>query len=175
MRLILLSFAFALTALAHASAGQLTVAIIQYGQLKTIEDLNAAFAGQKLYEVTDSNRTISKVSDLKAGDVLFAQTIAASSGSPFASTTRLNNNRADVEGKLSDGRISVTVDLSEGIKAGLRNFQKRVYTGSGSLSGGSPVILSMRQIHGKSPSITKNQVKMDSFDLTIVLVAQYTP
>jgi hypothetical protein len=54
-------------------------------------------------------------------------------GSQFSTSTRLKNSSADVEVNLGAGTISVAISLMEGVKAGLRSFQKKVYTGSGPL------------------------------------------
>jgi hypothetical protein len=58
-------------------------------------------------------------------------------GSQFSTSTRLKNSSADVEVNLGAGTISVAISLMEGVKAGLRSFQKKVYTGSGPLPPGS--------------------------------------
>ncbi len=68
---------------------------------------------------------------LKGGYVIFAQSIGTSPGSKFASTTRLKNDRVDVEGQLGSGNVSVSITTVEGVKAGLRSIESRVYTGSG--------------------------------------------
>jgi hypothetical protein len=75
---------------------------------------------------------------------------------------------------MSAGTISVSISLMEGVKAGLRTFQKKVYTGSGPLPPGSPHVLGVRQIKGRSPNVLKGQTKMESYFLTTVVLAQYT-
>jgi hypothetical protein len=70
---------------------------------------------------------------------------------------------------------SIALSLMEAIKAGLRTFQKKVHTGAGPLSAGSPRVLSFRQMRGRSPNLVKDQTKMQSFFLTTIMVAQYVP
>ena len=62
----------------------------------------------------------------------------------------------------------------EGVKAGLRSFQKKVYTGSGPLPPGSPDAPGVRQLKGRFPNVAKGQTKMESYFLTTVVLGQYT-
>ncbi|MFZ4681216.1 MAG: hypothetical protein ACOYMS_01840 [Terrimicrobiaceae bacterium] len=175
MRKLLVFLAPLLLSLANLSAGRLDVAVIQFPEEKTFEELATAFSAESLYEMTNSNRTLTQDAYLKGGYVLFAQSLAASPGSGINSATRIKDTRADIEGQLGSGHVTLTISLMEGIKAGLRSFQKKTYSGSGPLPAGGPRILSMKQIKGKAPSNVKGQTSMERYNLTIVVVAQYTP
>jgi len=173
MRSILVNLLAAYSTVATLVAGRLDVAIIQFPEEKAPAELESALAKANLSEMTNADRTRTTQPYLKGGYVLFAQRLPASPGSSFWTATRLKNASAEVEGRLGAGRISVSISLMEGAKAGLRTFQKKVYTGSGALPSGPPRLLAVRQIHGRSPSIIKGQTKMESYHLTVV-VAQYT-
>jgi len=175
MRTILVNLLAAYSTLATLLAGRLDVAIIQFPEEKAPAELENALAKVNLFEMTNADRTRTTQPYLKGGYVLFAQRLAASPGSSFSTATRLKNASADVEGHLGAGNISVSVSLMEGVKAGLRTFQKKVYNGSGALPPGSPHVLSVRQIRGQSPSVIKGHAKMESYHLTTVLAAQYAP
>jgi hypothetical protein len=107
--------------------------------------------------------------------VLFAQRLPASPGSVLSTATRLKNASAEVEGRLGAGSVSVSISLMEGVRAGVRTFQKKVFSGSGALPPGSPRVLGVRQIRGRFPSIAKGQTKMETYHQTTVVVAQYAP
>jgi len=175
MRTILVNFIAACSGLATLIAGRLDVAVIQFPEEKAPTELESALAKVDLFEMTNADRTRTTHPYLKGGYVLFAQRFPASLGSSFSTVTRLKNASADVEGHLGGGSISVSISLMEGVRAGLRTFQKKVYTGSGPLPPGSSHVLGVRQIRGRSPSVVKGQTKMESYFLTIVVVAQYVP
>ena len=175
MRKLIAVLAPFLLTMANLTAGRLAVAVIQFPEEKTLEELSTAFSAERLSEMTNANRTLTQEASLKGGYVLFAQSLAASPGSSINSATRIKDTRADIEGQLGSGRVSLTISLMEGIKAGLRSFQKKTYAGSGPLPAGAPRILSMKQIKGKAPSHVKGQTTMERYNLTIVVVAQYTP
>jgi len=175
MRALLLSALAGLLAFAHASAGRLDIAVIQFPEQKTPEQLDAALAHVRLFEISDSNRTMTKEDALKGGYVLFAQSVPAAPGSTFNTSTRIRDDRADVEGQLAAGSVSVTVTMRSGVKAGLRRFEKFVYTGSGSLPAGAPRVLSIRQVTGKSPNLVKGQGRVEVYNYTTAVIAQYTP
>jgi len=170
-----LSLVLLVLTLASASAGRLDVAVVQFPDPKTLEQLNAALSGTSLFELTNSNRTMTGEADLKGGTVIFAQSITTGANGGFGSSTRLGDKRADVSGTLSGGSVSVKIEIIEGVKAGLRSFQNKIFSGNGSLSGGSPQVLSMRIIRGKAPSVTKGQAKMVSYELSTAVIAQYVP
>ena len=161
--------------LAPLSAGRLDIAVIQFPETKTAGELNAALAGQSLFEITNSNRTMTKESYLKGGYVLFAQSLTVNRGSAFSSVTRIKNERADVQGTLSANTLSLSIELMEGVKAGLRSFQNKLYSGSAALPSGAPSVLSIRTIRGKAPKVNKGIAKMETYELTTATIAQYTP
>lgn len=175
MRTILLPLLAVFAATLNLSAGRLDVAVIQFPELKNAEELEAALANANLAELADADRTRTDVSYLKGGTVLFAQSLGASPGTKFASSTRLRNQKAEVEGQLGSGTVSVAITTTEGVKAGLRSVESRVYNGQGSLPAGSPRVLSIRQIKGKAPHVEKGQAKMKTYDLSTAIIAQYTP
>ena len=175
MRSMLVNLLAAYSTVATLVAGRLDVAIIQFPEEKASAELENALAKVNLSEMTNADRTRTSQPYLKGGYVLFAQRLPASPGSSFWAATRLKNASAEVEGHLGAGSVSVSVSLMEGVKAGLRTFQKNVYTGSGALPQGSPRLLGIRQIRGRFPSIVKGQSKIESYHLTTVVVAQYTP
>jgi len=175
MRTFPVVLALVLLTLTNLTAGRLDVAVIQFPEEKTPEELAAAFASANLVELTNANRTVTKESYLKGGYVLYAQSLPATPGAAFSLSTRIKDARADIEGRLGSGSVSVAISLMEGVKAGLRNFEKKNYAGAGALPAGAPRVLSIRQISLKSPSVVKGQAKIERSTLTTVLVAQYTP
>jgi hypothetical protein len=56
-----------------AFASQIDLALIQFPEPKTAEELNEALAKVNLIEITNSNRTMTKQRALQNGTVLFAQ------------------------------------------------------------------------------------------------------
>jgi hypothetical protein len=173
MRLILVNLLAACASLATLLAGRLDLAVVQFPEEKGPAEHEQALGSVKLFELTNSDRTRSNQAYLKGGTVLFAQRLSALSGSQFSTSTRLKNSSADVEGSLGRGTISISISLMEGVKVGLRTFEKKVYTGSGSLSSGPPRVLGVRQFKGRFPSVVKGQTKMESYFLTTVVLAQY--
>jgi hypothetical protein len=175
MRTILVRLLVACSTVASLVAGRLDIAVIQFPEEKKPAELESALPKVNLFEMTNADRTRTDQPYLKGGTVLFAQRFPVSPGSNFQTTTRLKNASAHVEGRLEAGRVSVSVSLTEGIRAGLRSFQKKVYAGSGLLPPGPPKLLSVRQVSGRFPRITKGQTKMESYHLTTVVIAQYSP
>lgn len=173
MRPIFVNLLAAFSTLASLVAGHLDVAVIQFPEEKTLAELQSALAKVNLYEITNADRTRTTEPYLKGGYVLFAQRLPASPGSTFTTATRLKNASAHVEGYFGPGNLSVSISIMEGVKAGLRTFQKKTYTGSGSLPPGSPHVLGIRQFQGRLPSVVKGAAKMESYFLTTVVVAQY--
>jgi hypothetical protein len=173
MRTILVNLLTGCYCLATVMAGQLDVAVVQFPEEKTPAELEKALAKVDLFELTNADRTRTAHAYLKGGYVLFAQRLPASPGSSFSTLTRLKNASGDLEGHMSTGTISVSVSLMEGVKEGLRTFQKKVYTGSGPLRPGSPHVLGVRQIKGHAPNVVKGQTKMERYFLTTVVLAQY--
>ena len=172
---MLIGLLAAYSSVATLVAGRLDLAIIQFPEEKASAELENALAKVNLSEIANADRTRTTQPYLKGGYVLFAQRLAVSPGSGFWTATRLKNASAEVEGHLGAGSVSVSISLMEGVKAGLRTFQKKVYTGSGPLAPDLPRLLGVRHIHGRSPSFVKGQTKMESYHLTTVVVAQYAP
>jgi hypothetical protein len=168
-------FAVLLLAATPVFAGRLDIAVVQFGEEKSPEQLNAALSGQSLFEITNSDRTMTSESYLQSGTVLFAQSITVTPGSAFASVTRIKNERTDVQGKLTPGSLTLSIEIIEGVKAGLRSFQNKLYSGSAAFSAGAPQVLSIRRIRGKAPNVVKGVAKMQTYELTTAVIAQYTP
>jgi hypothetical protein len=126
-----------------------------------------------LFEMTNSNRTVVDAPYLKGGTVLFAQTLSPSVS--FSSATRLGDNRADVSGQLVNNLLSVEITLSEGVASGLRRFVSRTYKGSAPLPPGTPRVISLRVISGKTQSASKGQASIKQTTTTNVIVAQLRP
>lgn len=175
MRTFLVCLLAVSASLASLSAGRLDVAVIQFPEAKTPEELNAALANVSLFEMTNSNRTMTTESYLKGGYVLFAQSLTVNQGSAFASVTRIKDERADVQGRLAGGTLTLSIELMEGVKAGLRSFQNKLYSGSAPLSAGAPSVLSIRRVKGKAPKVIKGQTKVEKYDFTTAVIGQYTP
>jgi hypothetical protein len=167
MRRLALLFLCLLTS--AASAWQIDLAVIQFPEPKTEAELNAALAGTRLADMTNSDRTITKVPYLKGGTVLFAL-----SGGPeiLDSSTRLGAQRADVAGSYRNGRLEVRIDLSEGVKSGLRSFSSRTYQGTEALPPGSPRVIGLRSITRKTQSGTKGSIKIGEVTTTNAIIAQ---
>jgi hypothetical protein len=159
----------------HSFAGQLDVAVIRFAEAKDPGSLGAALAGVRLAEITDADRTRTSVSQLKNGTVLFAQSFPANPGSKFATSTRVGNVRADVEGALGAGSLDLSVAINEGVEAGLRNFQKRNYAGRAAITPGPATLISIRRVENTAPKVLKGQSSPSSEVFTIILVAQFTP
>ncbi len=172
---IFLSLSLLVLTLVTASAGRLDIAVVQFPDPKTLEQLNGALSGSSLFELTNSNRTMTGEADLKGGKVIFAQSITTGANGAFGSSTRLGDQRADVSGSLSGGSVTVKIEIMEGVKAGLRSFQNKIFSGNGSLAGGSPQVLSMRIIRGKAPNVIKGQAKVVTYELSTAVIAQYVP
>ncbi len=155
-----------------ASASQLDLAIVQFPEVKTTAELEAALANVNLAEITNSDRTMTSESYLKGGYVVFAQSLPTSAA--FASSTRISNNRAEVQGRMSGSSIAVKVTLSEGVEAGLRRFSSRTYEANSQLAPGQPRILSMRQISGKATVVTRGQSAIKETNFCSVIIGQIT-
>lgn len=156
----------------QASASQLDLAIVQFPEVKTVAELEAALANVNLAEITNSDRTMTSESYLKGGYVAFVQSLPVSPA--FASSTRISNNRADVQGRISGSNIAVKVTLSEGVEAGLRRFSSRTYEANSQLTPGQPRILSLRQISGKATVVTRGQSAIKETNLCSVIIGQIT-
>lgn len=166
MRILLVLITLALT----AHAGQLDLAVIQFPEVKSAAELEAALVNVNLAEITNSNRTMTAESYLKGGYVVFAQSLPSSA--QIASSTRLSNSRADVEGRLGTDRISVKITLSEGVEAGLRRFTSRSYEANASLAPGQPRVLSIRQISGRTAAVVKGQSSIKDTNFCTAIIGQ---
>lgn len=163
-----------LVSVVSSFASQLDVAIIQFPEVKASEELNAALANVNLAEITNSDRTMTSESYLKGGYVVFAQSLPVVAGQRFASSTRLSNSRADVAGRLGPGDLALTIELSEGVAAGLRRYSKRVYEATASFSVGQARVISIRQVSGKTQSTIKGQATVKDINFTSAIIAQWT-
>jgi len=153
-----------------AHADQLNLAIVQFPEVKTVGELESALASVDLVEMTNSNRTMTSESYLKGGYVVFAQSLPVSAR--FASSTRISDNRADVQGQFSGSNIAVTITLSEGVDAGLRRYSSRTYEANAPLSPGQPRVLSLRQISGRTQIVTKGQAAVKDTNFCSAIIAQ---
>jgi len=166
LRAVLATFLFALPAL----AGQLEIAIVQFPESKNPQELTAALAGKRLADITNADRTLTSENYLKGGYVLFAQRVPATAN--LSSSTRLSNQRADVEGTIASNRLSLTVTLTEGVAAGLRKFSKRIYSGAAQISGGNPVVLSIKQSTTQTQNVLRSEAQPKTVSYCTVLLAQ---
>jgi len=131
--------------------------------------MNAALQGTRLAELSNSDRTVSSNPVLKGGTVLFART------SPIAgiiSSTRLGAQRAEVDGSYRSGRLDIRIVLSEGFQTGLRSFSSRTYQGSVPLAPGSPRVVSLRTITGKTQSVLKGDPSVRETSACHAILAQ---
>jgi hypothetical protein len=162
--LALLAFSLA------ANASQLDLAVVQFPEVKTVGELDAALAKVNLAGITNSNRTMTTESYLKGGYVIFSQSLPFADR--FASSTRLSNSRADVEGRISGGNITVKITLSEGVAAGLRRYSSRTYEANASLVPGQPRILGLRQVSGKTTLAIRGQATSSETNFCSVIIGQ---
>ena len=153
-----------------ANASQLDLAVVQFPEVKTAGELDAALANVNLAGITNSDRTMTTESYLKGGYVIFAQSFPLSEH--FASTTRISNSRADVRGQFSGGRLTVNIVLSEGVAAGLRGFSSRTYEASAAFAPGQPRILSIRQMSGKTTTAIRGQATVKETNFCSVIIGQ---
>ena len=153
-----------------ANAAQLDLAVVQFPEVKTAGELDAALANVDLAEITNSNRVMTKEPYLKGGYVVFAQSLPFSGS--FSSSTRLSNSRADVQGQLAGGKINVKITLSEGVEAGLRRFSSRTYEANSPLLPGQTRVLSIRQISGKTTVAIRGQASVSETNLCSVIIGR---
>ena len=153
-----------------AFSAQLDLALLQFPEVKTVAELDAALVGVNLAEITNADRTVTSVSALKGGSVLFAQSMP--SAPALHSSTRLGNFRGDVNGTLTDNRLQLEIRLSEGVDAGLRRFSSRTYSGSTTLAAGAPRVVSIRVITGKTNSVSKGKSEVRETTTCHVILAQ---
>jgi hypothetical protein len=154
-----------------AFAGRLDLAIIEFSGARNADELAQALSACDLTKMTDSDRTETKTPVLQAGWVVFTQSFGISSGR-FANSTRLSNQRADVSGSLEGSHLSVEITTLEGVKIGLRKYRESHYSGDGSVAGGVPRIIALKQVKSKTAN---SYGQVISKEFTSVLVARYTP
>jgi hypothetical protein len=171
---LLLACMAALTGNSHA--GRLHIAVIHFNELKTQEELAAAFAGVDLGQVANGDRIQSSDSALGSGQVRFAQSMTINPGSSFNTSTRTGSSRSDVEGQLSASTVEVTITLHEGSEGmPLSRYTRSAYNGSGSISGGVPRLISFANRAAKTVTAIKSIAKTVNITTTSVVVAQYVP
>ncbi len=172
LSLCLLTLAASALALSTAVAGRLDVAVIQYGDARDANEQAAAFAGENLFKITDSDSVESSDAAIRGGKVVFAQSLVISPGSSFAYSTRIDGSRADVSGTFSGSNVSIEITVQEGINIGLRKFKSSSYSASGSVSGTASII-GIKASRGKTASAVKGIQKVISTNFSTLIVAQY--
>ncbi len=153
-----------------AFTAQLDLALVQFPEVKTFEQLNAALAGVSLAEITNADRTVTSVPYLQGARVLFAQSLPSTA--QISSSTRLGNARADVTGQLKNNSLQVEIRLTEGVDAGLRRFTSRTHAGSSPLPPGSPRVIAIRIMTGKTNTVTKGSAEVKESVSCHVVLAQ---
>lgn len=151
-------------------AAQLDLAVVQFPEVKTVEQLNAALAGVSLAEITNADRTVTSVPYLQGARVLFAQSMPSTA--QISSSTRLGNACAEVTGQLKSNSLQVEIRLTEGVDSGLRRFTSRTHAGSAPLPAGPPRVIAMRVITGKTNTVTKGSAEVRESVTCHVLLAQ---
>jgi hypothetical protein len=157
-----------------AQAGRLDLAVMQFSDARDAAAMDQAVKEVDLMKVTDSDRTETIVPAIRGGWVLFTQSIGVGSGA-FANSTRLGNQRADVSGTLNGSNLSVRISILEGVKVGLRKHRENVYEANGSVAGGVPQIVGIRQSTGKTQTAIKGRATITSYNYTTIIVARYQP
>jgi len=152
------------------SAAQLDVAVLQFTELKSADEINSALAGVSLSELTNGDRTNTKISALKGGQVLFAQSLSHTP--KLSSYCRLSNNKVELDGGYNGGVLSLKITLSEELNIGLRRVSSRVYEGSAPLPLGSARVIAIRNIEAKSRSYTRGIAEVKNEFTCNVIVAQ---
>ena len=152
------------------SAAQLDVAVLQFTELKSADEINAALVGVSLSDMTNGDRTNTKISALKGGQVLFAQSL--SSAPNLHSYCRLSNNKVDLDGGYNNDILSLKITLSEEVNIGLRRLTSRIFEGSAPLPLGSSRVIAIRNIEGKSRSYTRGVVEVKNEFTCNLIVAQ---
>jgi hypothetical protein len=109
---------------------------------------------------------------IRGGRVVFVQSLPVGKSGPFASSTRLTNQRADMQGRVSGNSVSAEITIQEGVDVGIRKFTRSTYSGTGSLSGPTPSIISTRSSTGRTQTAIKGQSKLTNYTFTTLIVAQ---
>ena len=152
------------------SAAQLDVAVLQFPEPKTAEEINSALQGVNLAEITNADKTVTKITSLQGGQVLFAQSLP--SAPTLNSLCRLSNSQASMVGRFSDGVLSLKITLSEGVNSGLHHFTSRKFEGSASLPLGPARVIAIRNIQAKTKSFTKGNASVKEVFTCNLIVAQ---
>jgi hypothetical protein len=158
-----------------AQAGRLDIAVMQFTDKRDPEAMAAALREIDLVKITDSDRTETSVPALRGGWVVFTQSIGVNPGGQFASSTRLTNQRADVSGSLNGSNLSVKISILEGVKVGLRKYTENTYEGSGSVAGGVPQLVGIRQTKNKTQTAIKGRTTITYMNFTTIIAARYVP
>jgi hypothetical protein len=158
-----------------ARAGQLTVAVMQFSDERNLTVVGQSLNAVDLAAITDSDRTETNEPGLRGGWVIFAQTLNVNPGGRFAGSTRLANQRADVSGSLNGSQLDVRINILEGVKVGLRKHRENTYEASGSVAGGVPQLIGVRQSKGKTQTAIKGRSNIVSVNFTTIIAAKYTP
>lgn len=156
-------------------AGRVDLAVLQFSDARDPDAIAAALQEVDLLQITNSDRTETNIPALRGGNVVFVQSLGVSGNGPFANSTRLSNQRADVSGSLNSGKLNVEITIEEGVDVGLRKFTRRSYSGSGLVSSKGAKLLSFKQSKGRTQTAIKGQAKLTSYDFMTLVVAQYTP
>jgi len=172
-RSALTSLLFVLLAPVTALAGNLDLVVLQFPSAVEVDALRDALRGEKLAAISDGDRVRSGNSLLRGTPVLFAQTMTVPQAGRFATSTRLGNERAEVDGRIENSNLTVDISLSTGVEAPLRRFSRSVFRGSGPLRPGDPQILSIREVTSKQPSVSKGKTRMTTSQSTIALIYQF--
>lgn len=155
-----------------SKADQLTIAVIQYTDLRDPAAMQAAFAETDLTTITDSDTVEAKNTAIRGGRVVFVQTLPIGKSGPFASSTRLTNQRADIQGSVSGNTVSAEITIQEGVSVGIRKFTRSTYAGSGAVAGLMPSIISSRSSTGRTQTAVKGQSKLTNYTFTTLIIAQ---
>jgi len=153
-------------------AADLTVAVVQLPMLVEPEQVRAELPGLNLREATDEDRMRAKGSVLRMGTVNVAQTFAAREG-VFGSSTRIGNQKVQVDGRLTGNRLSLEVVVSTGVEGPFRRFTRTVYRGEGVLEGTQAALISLKQVRGQQATVVKGgRAKMNTTTHSFLLLAQ---
>jgi len=151
-------------------AAQLDLAVVEFPQTKTVEQLASALTKCHLADLTNSDRTVTKNPDLADGYVLFSQSIPAAPD--IQSSTRIKSTRVEVSSRLQNGMLQVQITLSEGKDSGLHLFTQRIFQGQARFQPGTPQVISLRKFTAKSKIFSKNRSDFKETTTTIAIFAQ---
>jgi hypothetical protein len=151
-------------------AGQLDVAVIQFPEQESLAETSKRFRASEPLRA-DRRRSDTKRQRYLRGRLCFlGERFSAMPDSSFSASTRLKKASAKVTGRWDYASLALLISLTDGIKAGLRAFQKKSTQAPVRFRLGLPV-LGVRQVRGRSPNVVKDQTRMQSYFLTTVVVA----